>query len=136
MATSHSEKKRIEINPYGWQGVPVIIGEVAKNFGITVAELKGPSRMKTITLARHVAMFLIRELTGLSWPEIGDAFKREHSTAMAGAARVQREMKEEKQFLARIAYLRSKFVRVVEDGVMTEVLSDFEERFGESNGSD
>ncbi len=57
--------------------------EVAKKYQVTVNQLEGPSRKKEIAFARHVAIYLIRELTDNSYPSIGKKFgQRDHSTAM------------------------------------------------------
>ena len=61
----------------------MIQNAVASYYGIEVAELKGQKRNREIILPRQVAMFLIREMTDLSLPRIGDAFGgRDHTTVM------------------------------------------------------
>ena len=59
-----------------------IIAEVARFFGYEEAVLKGPSRNRGIVNARNIAMYLIRNITGLSTIEIGKIFGRDHTTAM------------------------------------------------------
>lgn len=56
---------------------------------VSAAELRGKDRHKSIAYARHVAMFVARRVTGESFPEIGRAFGRDHTTVMAGVARVR-----------------------------------------------
>ncbi|MCL2545255.1 MAG: chromosomal replication initiator protein DnaA, partial [Clostridia bacterium] len=61
----------------------MIQNAVAAYYGIEVAELKGQKRNREIILPRQAAMFLIREMTDLSLPRIGDAFGgRDHTTVM------------------------------------------------------
>ena len=56
---------------------------VADYYGLEVADLKGQRRNREIMLPRQAAMFLIREMTDLSLPRIGDAFGgRDHTTVM------------------------------------------------------
>lgn len=56
---------------------------VAEEFGITLGELKTKRRNKTIVLPRQVAMYLSRELTDLSLPEIGEFFGgKDHTTVL------------------------------------------------------
>ena len=58
----------------------LIIDCVADYYSLSADMLRGDSRKKEIALARHVAVYLTREMTGLSLPRIGDAFGRDHST--------------------------------------------------------
>lgn len=56
---------------------------VAEEFAISLHELKTRRRTKNIVLPRQVAMFLSRELTDLSLPEIGDFFGgKDHTTVL------------------------------------------------------
>lgn len=64
-------------------GVREIIKKVARYFGLTVAELTGPSRRQTTVLARDTAIFLTRHLRKDSFEQIGTYFGgRDHSTIM------------------------------------------------------
>ena len=60
----------------------VIISEVARYFSIDEGLLRGPSRSRQIVHARNIAMYLIRNITGLSTIEIGKIFDRDHTTAL------------------------------------------------------
>ena len=60
----------------------VIVNEVARYFGMEDSVLRGPSRSRSVVAARNIAMYLIRQITGLSTVEIGRIFDRDHSTAM------------------------------------------------------
>jgi len=56
---------------------------VAEEFGIAFGELKTKRRNKTVVLPRQVAMYLSRELTDLSLPEIGQFFGgKDHTTVL------------------------------------------------------
>ena len=56
---------------------------VAEEFGISLQDIKTRRRNKTIVLPRQVAMYLSRELTDLSLPEIGDFFGgKDHTTVL------------------------------------------------------
>jgi chromosomal replication initiator protein len=74
--------------------VEVILTTVAAYFGLTRADLVGKSRSRPLTTARHVAMYLTRECTGLSLLKIGEVFDRDHSTVMHGLRKVEALMKE------------------------------------------
>ena len=51
-----------------------IIAETAVYFGVTVDDIKGPSRSRNLTMARQIAMYLSRELTEHSFPQLGQHF--------------------------------------------------------------
>ena len=72
-----------ELLPDGRDPTPAdIIRFVAQHYGIRVADLKGRSNRRSIALPRQVAMYLIRDILELSFPEIGKIFSKHHSTAM------------------------------------------------------
>ena len=50
--------------------------------GVSRAELLSPSRTERVVRARHLAMYLARELTSLSLAQIARAFDRDHTTVM------------------------------------------------------
>lgn len=57
--------------------------EVARQYEVTVQQMEGGSREKRISQARHIAIYLTRELTQSSFPLIGQAFgRRDHTTIM------------------------------------------------------
>ena len=72
----------------------LIIDCVADYYGLGPALLRGNSRKKEIAIARHVAVYLTREMTGLSLPRIGDAFCRDHSTIINSCEKVAKLMEE------------------------------------------
>jgi len=56
---------------------------VAEEFGVSLSDFKNKRRNKNIVLPRQVAMYLSRELTELSLPEIGDYFGgKDHTTVL------------------------------------------------------
>ena len=60
--------------------------------GTTARELKGGRRHQGVSRARAVAMYLARELTGASYPAIGQAFGgKDHSSVIAACRRVARD---------------------------------------------
>ncbi len=62
---------------------------VAEYYDITVKDLMGRKRTRTIARPRQVAMALSRELTGDSYPDIGQSFGgRDHTTVMHGCDKV------------------------------------------------
>ena len=58
---------------------------VSAYHGLRVSDLTGRSRVRNVVTARHVAMYLARELAGMSLPQIGRALGgRDHTTVMHG----------------------------------------------------
>lgn len=63
---------------------------VAEFFGVSVEELRGKRRHRTIVLPRHLAMYLARELTEASLPEIGRSFGgRDHTTILHALEKIR-----------------------------------------------
>lgn len=75
-------------------GVLVEISDVAKAtaryFDVTLNEMRGPRRSQPIVLARHMAMYLSRELTCSQLQEIGRYFgDRNHSTVLHALKQIE-----------------------------------------------
>lgn len=70
-----------------------VIDAVAGYYSITGDDLRGPRRNREITVPRQIAMYLCRELADVSFPRIGDAFKRDHSTVQHGCDKIEEEIK-------------------------------------------
>ena len=67
------------------QPVPVtiekIISEVARTYNVSPAEIRGMRRTANISAARQTAIYVVREITGMSMEDIGREFSgRDHST--------------------------------------------------------
>ena len=68
----------------------VIIDEVCKFYNIEPSILRGQGRAKDISMARQIAMYLIRSMTNLSLKDIGDEFGgRDHTTVLHSIDRVE-----------------------------------------------
>lgn len=71
-----------------------ILKTVAHFFNLTPADLKSSRRKKTIAQPRHIAMFLARKLTEMSYPELGKRFGgRDHTTVMHGYRKIEMDLK-------------------------------------------
>ena len=71
----------------------LIISQVCKFYSVDEAALRGSQKSKGIAEPRQVAMYLIRKLTNLSFPEVGKEFSRDHTTAMYGIKKVESALK-------------------------------------------
>jgi chromosomal replication initiator protein len=78
----------------------------AKFFNIQVKDLKSPRRNKFISRPRQIAMFLCREHTAHSFPEIGAAFgKRHHTTVMHACGTIRKELERDADLRSKLAGL-------------------------------
>ena len=66
-----------------------VVRYVCKYFGVDEAQLKSPHRSKNISEPRQIAIYLIRELTGLQLEAIGKYFNRDHGTISASIKKIQ-----------------------------------------------
>lgn len=68
---------------------------ISKYFSINKEELSGSKRSTNIAFPRQIAMYLCREIGGMSFPQIGKDFgNRDHSTVMHAYNKISKEMKE------------------------------------------
>jgi chromosomal replication initiator protein len=68
-----------------------VLQSVCDYFGLEHKDLMSGRRQRTISLARSVAMFLVRKTAKLSFPEIGTRMgKRNHSTVISACRRIER----------------------------------------------
>lgn len=78
--------------PYRKTSPQIILKSVADFYSISAADLIKRSRKKEIVKPRQVAMFLLREETKLSFPEIGQKLGgRDHSTVIHACAKIKEE---------------------------------------------
>jgi chromosomal replication initiator protein len=81
---------------------------VGATFGVSRSELIGPGRAATPLSARQVAIYLTRELTDLSLPQIGRLYGgRDHSTVLNSIRRVEARIGEDQSFAAQVQELRA-----------------------------
>lgn len=71
------------------QTVDDVLNAVSVTFGYSVDDLLGDSRSKPIVMARQTAMFVCRAFLNMSYPEIGKALGRDHSTVMHGCKKIE-----------------------------------------------
>src|SRR5947208_1568047 len=64
----------------------------ARYYGVTVSNLRGPSRARKYAFARFMAMRLLRD-AGLSFESIGDYFHRDHGTVIHACERMEELLK-------------------------------------------
>ena len=66
---------------------------VASHYNVSVADLKGGRRHRAIAQPRMIAMYLIRQHAGSSYPEIGRRFgNRDHSTVISAVKKIEKQL--------------------------------------------
>lgn len=76
----------------------VILDEVAKIYNVPVSKLLSTARTKELVVPRQIAMYLIRSMTGLSLPDIGKKFNRDHSTVLHSINKVEVQLANDPSF--------------------------------------
>lgn len=73
--------------------------KIAEEFKISFNDIKGKKRTKNIALPRQIAMYLCRDLTSFSLPEIGTAFDgKDHTTVLHAHNAVDKKIKSDTDF--------------------------------------
>ena len=81
--------------------------KVAEHYNIRMSDLVGPKRVRTYARPRQVAMYLAKQLTSRSLPEIGRRFGgRDHTTVIHGVRRVEELKQQDGQIAEDIELLR------------------------------
>jgi chromosomal replication initiator protein len=87
----------------------LIIGQTSSYFGLTIEDLCGSSRSRTLVTARQIAMYLCRELTELSLPKIGQQFGgRDHTTVMHADRKIRQLLGERRTIYNQVAELTNR----------------------------
>lgn len=95
--------REVEVDPQE------IVRVVAEHFGLRPEDLVGGGRRKEVVLPRQMAMFLVRELTRASLPEIGQLFGgRDHTTVLYAIQKVQELSESDREVQAILRALREK----------------------------
>lgn len=80
---------------------------VSEHYNIRISELIGPKRSRVFARPRQVAMYLAKEMTQRSLPEIGRKFgKRDHTTIMHGIRRIEELRQSDRQIAEDLDMLR------------------------------
>ena len=81
--------------------------KVSDHFNIRLSDLIGPKRVRTFARPRQIAMYLAKQLTTRSLPEIGRRFGgRDHTTVMHGVRRIEDLMHKDSQIADDLELLR------------------------------
>ena len=87
-----------------------IMKVVSTHYGIKVSDLKSKSNARPIAYPRQVAMYICKELTDLSYPEIGRVFNnKHHSTVMYSVQKIDEKRQNDQQFARIVENLLKQF---------------------------
>lgn len=101
--------KNLKIDKTNKTDANKIISVVADYYSVSNEQIKGKGRKAQITLARHIAIYLIRELLDIPYVEIGALFSnRDHSTIIYSIENVSNMLKTDKELEGVITKLKSK----------------------------
>lgn len=85
---------------------------VANYYSITMDDIIGARRNREVVVPRQVAMYLTREMLGMSLPKIGDAFGgRDHSTVLNGCQKIQETLRSSPSFTSLVNDIRKMIER-------------------------
>ena len=83
-----------------------IVDTIGKHYKISTDDIKGTSRKAPIVHARHIAVFVTREITGDSWKHIGGLFgDRDHTSMMHAYTKIHEMMHHDKDLRATVKML-------------------------------
>jgi chromosomal replication initiator protein len=94
-----------------------IMGQTASYFGLSIEDLCGASRSRVLVTARHIAMYLCRELTDLSLPKIGQQFGgRDHTTVINADRKIRSLMAERRSIYTQVTELTNRIKQQARTG--------------------
>ena len=90
-----AEINRAARQPRGRTQVEAVLQAICDYYGVSRPLLVSKSREMTVAQARQVAMYLLREDTGLTATQVGQELGRDHSTVLHGHARIASALQED-----------------------------------------
>ncbi len=81
---------------------------VAEYYNLSLTQLVSKTRVSNISMARHISMYLIRDLLNMSYIKIGEEFGgRDHSTVMTACDKVSRMMEKDAKYREALEEIRA-----------------------------
>jgi chromosomal replication initiator protein len=90
-----------------------VTANVERVFGVPVDALLSTARTNSVCLPRFACFWALREVHGWSYPDIGAAFARDHSTVMGGLRSLQRRVERDRRLGERLELLRPRYNALV-----------------------
>ncbi len=95
----------------------IIATTVAEAYHLEPWCLQSPQRGQHVVFVRYLAEYLTREMTELSFPAIGDYFKRDHSSVIHGCNIIASRLKERPLLAGEVARLRARIEAATKEQV-------------------
>ena len=106
-----------EIRSMGIIPISAILGACAVFYGVPISCLFAERRTKGIVKPRQIAMYLAKELTPRSLPDIGRRIGgRDHTTVLHGVRKIDALIKRDPNLAAEVATIRARIVGRIEGG--------------------
>jgi chromosomal replication initiation ATPase DnaA len=106
-----------EIRSMGTIPIGAILGACAVFYGVPISSLFADQRTLDIVKARHIAMYLAKELTPRSLPDIGRRMGgKDHTTVLHGVRKIAALIKTDPNLAAEVATIRARIVGRIEGG--------------------
>ena len=105
--------------------IGAILGACADFYGVPVSSLFADRRAQEIVKARHIAMYLAKELTPRSLPDIERRMGgKDHTTVLHGVRKIAALIKRDPDLAAEVATIRARIVGQTEGGETKERQGD------------
>jgi chromosomal replication initiator protein len=78
--------------------IDLIQRKVAEYFEISPSSMTAKRRSRSVAYPRHIAMYIAREMTSFSFPEIGEQFGgRDHTTVLHACEKIKKDIKKDQK---------------------------------------
>lgn len=79
-----------------------VVEEVSRTTGVSVEDIYGKLQRANITHARKITFYIIRKVTNMSYEEIGNQFKKHHSTIMYNINQIENEIEKDSKLARQV----------------------------------
>ena len=79
-----------------------VVEEVSRTTGVSVEDIYGKLQRANITHARKITFYIIRKVTNMSYEEIGNQFKKHHSTVMYNINQIENEIEKDSKLARQV----------------------------------
>lgn len=101
MGLPMSSIKEVKVRPIK------IISTTAKYFGFKNKDLLGPSRKADLVVARHITIYLLRDILHVQHQKLGELMGgRDHTTIMHAVEKIEKEMRENTDTMQKVAAVK------------------------------
>ena len=80
----------------------------AEYYNVTLQDFKSSSRNQKVSSARHVAVYLAREITGKSFESIAEYFNKKHTTMLYSYEKIKQDLKINKELDRAVSEIKNK----------------------------